>query len=124
LDVDFAHGTPDSNATPLHLRKFNIATRPQPTPSEGWSANVFLQILDSARFGGMASFVRETGHLVNRSRAAKPISGGERVRVPGESGLLRRERQVREGVDLHPGILLALQPWAERLAVSLPAPIG
>ena len=72
----------------------------------------------------MASFVRETGHLVNRSRAAKPISGGERVWVPGESGLLRRERQVREGVDLHPGILLALQPWAERLPVSLPAPIG
>jgi LDH2 family malate/lactate/ureidoglycolate dehydrogenase len=93
-------------------------------PTEGWSANVFLQILDPARFGGMASFARETGHLVNRSRAAKPIFGGERVRVPGESGLLRRERQVSEGVDLHGGILPALQPWAERFTVPMPTPIG
>ena len=93
-------------------------------PPEGWSANVFLQILDPARFGGMAPFVRETGHHVSRSRAAKPVSGGARVRVPGESGLLRREKQISEGVDLHPGILPALQPWSGRLAVPMPAPIG
>lgn len=92
-------------------------------PAEGWSATVFLQILDPARFAGVDPFARETGHVVSQSRSAKPAAGGGRVRVPGEAGLLRRETQIRAGVDLHPGIIPALRPWADRLAVPLPAPI-
>lgn len=49
-----------------------------------------------------------------------PRPGVERVRLPGQSGLLRRERQLREGVALEAAILPALAPWVEKLEVALP----
>jgi LDH2 family malate/lactate/ureidoglycolate dehydrogenase len=42
------------------------------------------------------------------------------VRLPGESGLRRRERQLADGVELHPSILPALAAWAEKLRVAGP----
>ncbi len=93
-------------------------------PAEGWTATVFLQVLDPARFGGTAAFTRETGHVAQQSRAARPIPGGAPVRLPGESGLRRREQQLSQGITLHRGILPTLQPWAERFGLMAPAPIG
>jgi L-lactate dehydrogenase len=49
--------------------------------------------------------------------------GNPPVRLPGEAALARRRRQIREGIDLHEGILPALTPWAERFGVALPEPI-
>lgn len=40
--------------------------------------------------------------------------------VPGQNGLARRERQLRDGVELEPSILPALTPWAEKFCVALP----
>ena len=49
-----------------------------------------------------------------------PRQGFERVRLPGQNGLARRERQLRDGVELEPSILPALSPWAEKFRVALP----
>jgi L-lactate dehydrogenase len=88
-------------------------------PAEGWSATVFLQVIDPALFGGVDAFVRQTSHLAERCRNT-PSSGEEKVRLPGEGGLRRREDQNRNGVVLYPAILPTLLPWAEKFGVRPP----
>lgn len=89
---------------------------------EGWSANVFLQVLDPALFGGRDAFVRQADHLARACRASSPRPGYGAVRLPGEAGLHRRARQLSAGVELAPGIYEGLLPWADKLAVPPPAP--
>ena len=89
-------------------------------PSEGWGATVFVQVLDPEAFGGRDAFVRQTAWLADACRAATPRPGGPQVRLPGERGLALMRKQRAEGVALHPTILPALQPWAERYGVPLP----
>jgi LDH2 family malate/lactate/ureidoglycolate dehydrogenase len=89
-------------------------------PAEGWTATVFLQVFDPRLFGGAEAFVRQTEHVAAACRAVPPRVGFERVRLPGEGGLLRRAGQLARGVDLHPTILPALEPWAKKLGVPMP----
>lgn len=88
-------------------------------PGEGWGATVFLQVLDPARFAGAEAFVRQTGEVARRSRASRPAREGQPVRLPGQQGLALADRQRAEGVLLHPSILPALKPWAEKLGVGM-----
>lgn len=85
-----------------------------------WGASVFLQVIDPEAFGGRDAFVREAGWLAAACREASPAKEGARVRLPGERGLRLRAEQLRAGVALHPEILPALQPWAEKLKVAMP----
>jgi LDH2 family malate/lactate/ureidoglycolate dehydrogenase len=92
-------------------------------PPEGWTANVFLQVLDPRLFGGEDAFVRQAETLAATCRATPPRPGFERVRLPGEAGLRRRADQLAQGVQLYPTILPALAPWAEKLGVAMPSPL-
>ena len=92
-------------------------------PSEGWTNDVFLQVLCPARFAGADSFSRQTSWLASACRKTPPRPGFEPVRLPGDAGRLRREEQLKHGVDLHPKIMPALAPWARRLGVDLPAAV-
>ena len=92
--------------------------------SEGWTATVFLQVIHPALFGGEADFLRQTTHLADACRATPPRTGFERVRLPGESGLRKRATQLADGVQLYPGILNALQPWATRWSIEAPRPVS
>lgn len=89
-------------------------------PAEGWGAAVFLQVLDPAAFGGADAFVRQAGWLADAARATPPAPGGPPVRLPGARGLALKRKALAEGVRLHPSILPALAPWAERLGVAAP----
>jgi L-lactate dehydrogenase len=91
-------------------------------PSEGWGATVFVQALDPAAFGGADDYSRQTGWLADACHAATPREGVARVRLPGERGLALMREQREHGLGLHPSILPALAPWADRLAVALPPP--
>jgi L-lactate dehydrogenase len=91
---------------------------------EGWGATVFVQVLDPASFAGAVDFRRQTSWLARACRESPPRPGFERVRLPGESGLRRREQQLRDGVELHPDVVPALRPWAEKLGLALPAPLA
>lgn len=88
---------------------------------EGWGATVFLQLMDPACFGGADEFRRQTGHVVTACRETPPRKGFERVRLPGENGLRRRAGQLANGVELHPSIMPALSPWAEKFGVASPS---
>lgn len=90
-------------------------------PKEGWGATVFLQLLDPEAFGGLAALQRQTQWLADACRASRPVDGGPPVRLPGEGGLKRRRAQLEQGIELHPAILPALAPWAQRYGVDVPA---
>lgn len=81
---------------------------------------MFLQILDPEAFSGGAAFRRQMDWVAKACLDNPPRPGFERVRLPGQNGLLRRERQLREGVELETSILPALAPWAEKFGVGLP----
>jgi L-lactate dehydrogenase len=88
----------------------------------GWGGSVFVQVIDPEAFSGTAAFVRQLDFLAAAARRAKPRRGGEPVRLPGERGLQRYRDALARGVALYPTILPALAPWAEKYAVTPPAP--
>lgn len=90
-------------------------------PPEGWGATVFVQVIDPEAFGGHAAFARQADQLRDASHASRPRPGVERVRLPGEGGLARKARHLRDGVALHPSIMPALRPLAVERRVPLPA---
>ncbi len=89
-----------------------------------WTASIFLQLIDPEAFGGVDAFTREMQHLVQLCHTAPVAPGNPPVRLPGEGALARRRRQIRDGVELHEGILPALAPWAERSRVPVPIALG
>lgn len=89
-------------------------------PREPLGASVFLQILDPQAFSGGDAFRRQMDWVAQACLDNPPRKGYERVRLPGQNGLLRRERQLRDGVELEAAILPALAPWAEKFGVALP----
>lgn len=93
-------------------------------PIEGWTNEVFVQVLNPALFGGRNAFLRQMSWLADACRATPPRSGIEGVRLPGESGLRRRREQLRDGIELYPSIMPDLAGWSRKLAVDLPKPFS
>ncbi len=88
---------------------------------EGWGATVYLQLIDPQAYAGLDAFTAQTDWIARACRASAPRRPDAPVRLPGERGLARKREQLLSGVSLHPGILPALQPWADRLGVPPPA---
>jgi LDH2 family malate/lactate/ureidoglycolate dehydrogenase len=89
-----------------------------PLPLDG---SVFVQILDPEAFAGAEAFHRQMDWVAHACVDNPPRRGFDRVRLPGQMGLARRERQLRDGVELESSIMPALAPWAQKLGVALPA---
>jgi L-lactate dehydrogenase len=87
---------------------------------KAWGACVFVQVIDPAAFGGRQAFTRQTDWLARACRSASPRPDVDQVRVPGEQGLARKRAALADGVMLHPGVLDALRPWADRFGVVMP----
>lgn len=87
-------------------------------PREGWGATVYLTLHDLEAFGGKREFLRQMDHVADACRSNRPIDAARPVRLPGELGLARRARQLKEGVRLHPGIAPALAPLAEKYGID------
>ncbi|MGF1624324.1 MAG: Ldh family oxidoreductase [Alphaproteobacteria bacterium] len=86
----------------------------------GWGASVFVQVMDPAAFGGTDAYLRQTGWLADACRSNPPRPGVERVRLPGESAMVRRREAQDQGVALYPGILDGLKAKAGALGVTAP----
>jgi len=89
-------------------------------PKQGWGATVFLQIIDPGAFSGSDAFLRQMGEVARQCHASRPADPQRPVRLPGEQGARLAQRQRAEGVTLHPGVLEALVPWAQKLKVAMP----
>ncbi len=86
----------------------------------GWAATVFISLFDLDAFGGNEAFRRQTDWLAQTCRANVPRPGVDQVRMPGDRSQALRERQMIEGVALHPTIIPALQRCSARYGVELP----
>jgi L-lactate dehydrogenase len=91
--------------------------------AEGWGATVTLQIYDPSAFAGAGAFTWQTDWIARACHASVPRDSGVPVRLPGERALARKRAQLADGLTLHPGIVPALEPWAARLGVPMPAPL-
>lgn len=100
----------------------SLAGHGRADPAEGWTGNVYLQVFAPECYGGAADFIRQSEHVAAACRATPPRRGFDRVRLPGEAGLRRREDQLAHGVELYPSIIPSLEPWATKLSVRLPVP--
>jgi LDH2 family malate/lactate/ureidoglycolate dehydrogenase len=87
---------------------------------DGWGATVFVQVVDPDAFGGRAALARQMQWIADACHANPPVDPAAPVRLPGEGGLRRRREQLTDGVKLHPDILPALAPWAQKLGVTAP----
>lgn len=87
-------------------------------PVEGWGGTVFVQVIDPAAFAGIEAFRRQMDHMVDISHRSVPRPGVTRVRVPGERGMTLYAEQKANGVALHPVIMPALLPWAQKLGIT------
>lgn len=90
-------------------------------PKDGWGASVFIQVFDPSLIGGKDAFIRQSTFVADACRTNPPREGFERVRLPGENGLRKREKQLRDGVELYPTIMPALETWAKKLNVRVSA---
>ena len=93
-------------------------------PPEGWGATVFVQVIDPDAFGGRDAFIRQMSWLVDACHRATPRPGGPPVRLPGERAMSRSREQRASGVELHSSIMPAIAPWAAKLGVASPDPVG
>ena len=76
------------------------------------------------RSAAAAAFTRETGWIAAACRDNPPAPGVAAVRLPGQQALVRKRAALTDGVALYPGIMDALKPWAEKLRVAAPRPLG
>jgi LDH2 family malate/lactate/ureidoglycolate dehydrogenase len=89
-------------------------------PIEGWTCEIFVQVLNPALFGGTETFLRQTTWVADACRATPPRPGVERVRLPGEAGLRRRENQLNHGIELYPSVMPGLATWGAKLGITAP----
>ncbi|MEJ8857549.1 Ldh family oxidoreductase [Variovorax robiniae] len=81
---------------------------------------VFLQLMDPAHFGlGKAGFLDATTALVEQCRTARPATGGNGVRLPGERALKDKKAQLANGIVFSQDVLTVLDAWAVRLGTDL-----
>lgn len=90
---------------------------------DGEANSVFLQVIDPGAFTAPENFRRQLAALQQLCEQSAVAAGVPPVRFPGRRAWELRQRQLAEGVELYPTIMQDLAPWAERLAVSLPAPL-
>lgn len=90
---------------------------------DGWSAAVFILVIDPEAFAGAADFRRQVAALAGLCHAAKPRAGFDHVDLPGARALARRARQWSDGVQLAAGIVAGLAESAERLGLAMPEAI-
>ena len=89
----------------------------------GWGAALFVQVMDPALYGGAEAFARETSFMAEACRNNPPAPGFDTVRLPGDNALKRKAAALRCGVELYPGIMTALETWAQTLKIDPPTPL-
>ncbi len=90
----------------------------------GWGANVLVLVIDPARFGGTAAFLRESAWIAEAVHGNPPAVSGQAPRLPGERAWQRRTQALAEGVALHRTIPPALAARAAAAGLPMPSPIA
>ena len=101
-----------------------LAGRGRADPKEGWGATVHITLYDVNAFSGRSEFIRQMDHVAALCRNNPPIHPDKPVRLPGDSGLKLRTRQLQHGVALHSSIASLLEPLNQKYSIALPRPLA
>jgi L-lactate dehydrogenase len=89
---------------------------------DNWGGSVFLQVINPDAFGGLDYFKKEMSFF-RENALSNPPAGSQPVRLPGQRGLQLRAQQLRDGLELYPSIIPALEPFCEQYGFNLPDPV-
>ncbi|MXN64917.1 Ldh family oxidoreductase [Stappia sp. GBMRC 2046] len=89
-----------------------------------WGANVYLQVMDPAAFGGTDAFLAQVDHLNAACRASKPIPGHGPVRIPGDRAARSREETSSSGIVLPEEVLTRIRACAAEAHLPFPASLA
>jgi len=87
---------------------------------DAWGASVTVVAIDPKFFGGLDNFTEESSFLADKVLHSTPVDKQNPVRLPGASGLSKREGQLRDGVNLPGFVVAGLRKTAERLECAFP----
>ncbi|WP_251978651.1 Ldh family oxidoreductase [Salinicola avicenniae] len=91
---------------------------------EGWGASVMVMVIDPAKFGGTEAFLDETDFVARRCLDAKPRDPARPVRLPGQSGLKRRDDALASGLALPDDVVASLQEALAGSSLAGKTPFG
>ena len=89
-----------------------------------WGAATQVRVTDPSFFCGKDEFRRQSQWIGDICRASKPRDPERPVRLPGQSGLGRKQKNLQDGVPLSDGIIEGLQKWSEKLRVPFVGAVG
>ena len=89
-----------------------------------WGANVYLQVIDPAAFGGRGAFVEQVGFLNDACRASRPSEGFDGVRIPGDRAQAALVRAQGSGVAVPDEVWTRVSASAAQFGVALPEPLA
>ena len=104
----------------IEMLTHGLAGFGRPDAEKRWGANVFLQVMDPAFFGGAADFARQADYTIERCHANAPIDPAQPVRMPGEMAQKRMQAARDNGVELSAPVVAALKNAAQRYHVPFP----
>ena len=110
--VGLLAGTLNGAAMGKDTIDFNADSR---TPTNTGQA---IAAIDPAAFGEIAAFKAAVDTLVRDLRASEKMPGVDRILVPGERSHERAVAQRRDGIELAPALMAALDRLAEDLDIS------
>lgn len=87
-----------------------------------WGAATQVRVTDPEFFCGVREFRRQSQHIIELCRNLTPRDPDRPVRLPGQSGLARKRRNLKDGAPLSEGILNQLREWSDKLGVRMPEP--
>jgi LDH2 family malate/lactate/ureidoglycolate dehydrogenase len=93
--------------------------RANPEASAGGTP-VFLQIINPKFFAGADMLKNEASWLAKACRGSRSRHGEPAVRMPGDTANALRNKQLADGVVLHPSIMPELKKIAEKFKVEVP----
>ncbi|MBH68145.1 MAG: lactate dehydrogenase [Rhodospirillaceae bacterium] len=91
-------------------------------PAEGWGASVYLKVTDPSAFCGLKEFKKQTSWLANACRSNPPVPGSQIVRLPGDKAFAKKAEAIRNGLELYPGLMSELEPFAKKHKIKPPKP--
>jgi len=94
------------------------------TETTRWGASVFIQLINPSFFSGNEAFQQEMQFFADSCLGSKPAPGVSQVRLPGSRALALRAKQKQNGLNLYPGVIENLEPWAVKYAIAVPVSLN
>ena len=81
--------------------------------------STFVQVIDPEAFAGLKAFKDEMTFLYEQCINNPPINENNKVRMPGQHALLRRQKSLKEGFELSKETMIALKSISEKFEIVL-----